>query len=171
MAIRANSYGSVVEVAALTPRFTNEGAYDGTTTPTLTQVEKMIDRVSGLVNVVLAQQGFAIPVSQADAKLMLDDFVVEQVMQLCHAVHGAGPFAPNSEQLRSRTAFRIISSEAAAFIDDHTTGLELLGATRDYGGTYGLQATLVDDGDVTLQPPFDFDPDTQPIWGALVGDS
>jgi hypothetical protein len=170
MAIGAHSYGSVAEVAALTPRYTNAGSYDATSQPTLTQVEKLIDRVSASVNVILAQMGFAVPVTQADVKLMLDDFVVEQVVQLCHSAHGAGPFAPSSEQLRVRSAFRVITDEARAFIEASATGIENLGATRTYGGVYGLAATLVDDDDETLQPFADFDPGTEPIRGVLVGD-
>jgi hypothetical protein len=148
MAIGANSYGSVAEVEALTGRYTNAGSYDGTTRPTLTQVEKFIDRVSALLNMLLAEQGYEIPVSQADAKLVCDEFAVEQAVQLCHGANGAGPFAPGSEELRGRTAFRIISQEASVFVGEHAAGLGLLGATRTRALTFGLEATLTDtDGD------------------------
>jgi hypothetical protein len=171
MAIGANSYGSVAEVAAMTPRYTSAGSYTTGTTPTVAQVEGLIDRVSGTVNVILAQMGFAIPVTQADVKLMLADFVVEQVVELCHGMHGAGLFAPSSEQLRTRTAFRVISSEAKTFIEENATGIENLGAVRTYAGSYGLAATLTGDDGETLQPFADFDPDTEPIRGPLVGAS
>jgi hypothetical protein len=148
MTITANSYGSVVEVAALTGRYTASGSYTTSTRPTEAQVEKFIDRVSGTLNLMLAEQGFAIPISNTDAKLVCDEFVVEQAVQLCHGANGAGPFAPGSEQLRSRTAFEIVSREAAEFVEKHASGFEFLGAARDRALTYGLQATTTDtDGD------------------------
>lgn len=154
MAIGANSYGSVAEVQALTGRYTNAGSYDATTRPTLTQVEKFIDRVSAMLNLLLAEEGFSIPISQADAKLVCDEFVVEQAVQLCHGANGAGPFAPGSETLRSRTAFEIISREASEFVTQHAPGFEFLGATRARNLTYGLQATLTDTSGDDLEKMF-----------------
>ena len=154
MAIGDNSYGSVAEVAALVGRYTASGSFSDSTRPTSTQVEKLIDRVSGLVNVLLAEQGFAIPVSQADAKLALDDFVVEQAVQLCHAANGAGPYAPGSESLRGQSPMKVIMREAEGFIGEHAVGLEFLGATRDRAATYGLQCRAEDAGGDELVPPF-----------------
>lgn len=154
MAIGANSYGSVAEVAALTGRYTNAGSYDATTRPALTQVEKFIDRVSAMLNLLLAEQGFAVPISNADAKLVCDEFVVEQAVQLAHGANGAGPFAPGSEQLRGRTAFEIISREAGEFAARHASGFEFLGATRTRGLTYGLEATLDDTDGADLVKQF-----------------
>jgi hypothetical protein len=154
MAIGANSYGSVAEVEALTPRYLDDGSYDGDTQPTLTQVETFIDRVSGILNVLLAQAGFAVPVTQADAKLALDDFAVDQAVQLCHANHGAGPYAPGSAELRGRRARTAIIAEAAAFIAEHAAGFEALGAERTRSLTDGLQCREQDDSGDDLVPPF-----------------
>jgi hypothetical protein len=114
----------------------------------------MIDRVSGIVNVLLAEAGFSIPVSQADAKLALDDFVINQTVQLVHAANGAGPFAPGSEQLRTSTPMKIIISEATDFILEHAIGFEALGATRSRHLTYGLKCRLEDAAGDDLVPPF-----------------
>lgn len=154
MTIGANSYGSVAEVEALTGRYTFEGSYDNSTRPTLTQVEKFIDRVSALLNLLLAEAGYSIPITQADAALVCDEFVVEQAVQLCHGANGAGPFAPGSEQLRGRTAFEIISREAAEFVEKHAPGFAFLGATRERDMTYGLQATLTDTDGEDLEKMF-----------------
>lgn len=156
MAIGANSYGSVEEVAALVQRYTNNGAFEGSTRPTEAQVEKFIDRVSAIVNTLLAEQGFAIPVDEADPKLVLDDFVVAQAVQLCHAANGAGPYAPGSEELRAsrRSPFEIITREAASFIEDHADGLEALGADRTRRLTFGLQARTTDDAGDEIHPMF-----------------
>jgi hypothetical protein len=155
MAIGSNSYGSVDEVEALTLRYTDNGSYDADTRPTLTQVEKFIDRVSGILNVLLAQAGFEVPVSQADAKLALDDFAVDQAAQLCHAANGAGPYAPGSTELRGRRARSAIIEEAEAFIASHAAGFEALGATRDRHLTDGLACRTEDDDGDELVPFFD----------------
>jgi len=155
MSIRANSYGSVAEIAALARRYTNAGAFDATTRPMLAEVEKLIDRVSSLVNVLLAEEGFTIPVSQTDAKLAIDDFVTAQVVQLCHAANGAGPLASGSDELRDgKTPFAIITEEASAFINDHAAGLEALGAARVSSLTTGLACRTIDDAGEEIVPFF-----------------
>lgn len=157
MAIRANSYGSVSEVAALTRRYTDDGDYQIYTCPTLVEVEGFINRVSSIVNVLLAEAGFVIPVSQADAKLAIDEFVIAQVVQLCHGANGAGPFAPGSEELRNSnsTPFGVITKEAASFISDHAAGIEALGATRSTASiAVGLACRTTDDSGEDIVPPF-----------------
>jgi hypothetical protein len=154
MAISANSYGSVAEVEALTPRYLDGGSYDADTQPTLTQVETFIDRVSGILNVLLAQAGFVVPVTQADAKLALDDFAVDQAVQLCHAVRGSGPYAPGSTELRGRRARTVILEEAYAFVERYAAGLEALGAERTRTLTEGLACREQDDSGDDLVPPF-----------------
>lgn len=156
MAIRSNSYGSVSEVEALVPRYcTDNGHFGPTSRPSLTQVEKFIDRVSGLVNILLAEEGFAIPVTQADAKLALDDFVVAQSAQLAHAVNGAGPFAPGNEEFASgKSPFQIITKEAADFINKHADGLAALGASRTRSLTDGLACRTTDDAGDDIHPMF-----------------
>ena len=154
MAIGANSYGSVAEVAALTRRYTSGGTYNSGTNPSTTQVEKFIDRVSATVNVLLAEQGFTVPVSQADAKLALDDFVVGQVALFCHGANGNGIYAPGSEQLRNTTPMRVVMKEAEGFIGEHAAGIEALGATRTRHLTQGLACRETDDEGTAIEPMF-----------------
>lgn len=170
MAIGANSYGSVAEIQQSARRWTNSGggAFDDTTNPTLTAVETFVDRVSGVVNIILSQLGFEIPITQADVKLALDEFVIEQVVRLCDAANGVGPLAPGSNKLWGHSAFDMISKEAVSFLGNYANGMELLGATRTYSYSHGLDATITDDDADDLEPPFDFD-DTgvESIFGAL----
>jgi len=154
MAIGANSYGTVAEVAAITPQYTSGGSYGASTRPTETQVEKFIDRVSGILNVVLAGEGFGVPVTQADAKLALDEFVVEQAALLCHAANRAGIYAPGSEELGGRSPFAAIREEAAEFVRENAAGLERLGATRSRHASYGLACRTEDDAGETIEPTF-----------------
>ena len=69
MSIGANSYGSAAGVAALVPRYANgSGTFATTDRPTLAQVETFIDSVSGILNSILAEAGFQIPVTDDDVK-------------------------------------------------------------------------------------------------------
>jgi hypothetical protein len=118
-------------------------------------VVQFIDRVSATVNVFLAEAGFAVPVVQNDAKLLLDDFVVVHVGALCDAVNGAGPYIPGEyNNLRGATSFEIIRKEAAEFIEAHADGLEALGASRTRGITKGLGCRTEDAGGDAIAPFF-----------------
>lgn len=154
MAIGDNSYGSISEIEALIGRYTDEGALTAATQPTRAQVEGFIDRVSAIVNVALAQAGFAIPVTQDDAKAALTDFVVDQVVQLCYAANGAGPYAPGADQLRGRRPRAAILQEAFDFVADFAPGLQALGATRTQTLTNGLDCRTQDESGNDLVPFF-----------------
>lgn len=130
MTIATNSYGSVAEVAALARRYTSNGSFSTTTIPSESQVEKFIDRISGICNVLLAEAGFKVPITQADAKLMIDEFVVEAVADLCHYANGSGRFYSDRAIDSGRAPSSIIRTEFAAWIEEHAEGLEKIGATR-----------------------------------------
>lgn len=154
MAIGAKSYGSTDEVAALTPRFADPTThlYTASTRPTLAQVEKLIDRVSGILNVLLAEQGFSIPVTQADAKLALDQFVVAQVADLCNFTNSAGRFFDNKKLQGG--PFSAIMQEAEEFIKKHMPGLAALGATQTTAGLDGLDYRETNDAGDDIEPMF-----------------
>lgn len=153
MGIGANSYGSAAEAAAMVPQYTASGTFTTGTRPTLVQVEKFIDRVSAMVNTLLAQLGFAIPVTQTDAKLVLDHFVVEEVAELCEAVNRAGRFA--SERLAGKGRFDVVFGDAVGFLKGQAEGLEALGATRSRDMTFGLAWCDADDAGDGIEPVFD----------------
>ena len=152
MAVGANSYGSVAEVASLVKRYTTSGSFDASSHPTEVQVEGFVDKVSGLVNVLLAALGFTVPISQADAKLALDLFVVEEAAALCEAANSAGRFF--SEGARETGAFQHIQKDTEAFIEAHAVGFERLGATRGRSVTYGMGYLDTDDAGDAIEPIF-----------------
>lgn len=154
MAVGDNSYGSIGEIEALIGRYTDEGALTAATRPARAQVERFIDRVSAIVNVALAQAGFAVPVSQEDAVSALADFVVDQAVQLCYAANGAGPYAPGAKQLRGRRPRAAILQEAFDFVADFASGLQALGATRTRMLTNGLDCRTQDESGQDLVPFF-----------------
>lgn len=156
MAIRANSYGDTGEVGVMCPLYATAtgSTFDTTTLPTLLQVESMVDQVSSVVNVLLAEAGFAIPVSQADAKLALDLFVNQEAAWYAEYANGAGPFVPTAMEMRTPSPQRMVLKDAEAFIGEHADGLEALGATRTRSLTYGLTCRTEDAAGNALVPPF-----------------
>jgi len=161
--VAAKVYGSLAEVAAMVGRYTSSGSFTTSTRPTQAEVQRFLERVSALLNTLLATEGFSIPVTQADAKLALDDFVVNHVVQLCHAANGAGPYAPGSEELRGagsagraggRTPMKVILDEAKEFVELYSAGLEALGATRTRSAMGNLECRTSDDAGDELVPMF-----------------
>lgn len=152
MSISPNSYGAVTDVAALTNRFTNSGVYGLTTIPTLAQVEGWIDQVSATLNILLAEQGFAIPASQSTVVLMLKGFVVSQVADLCNYANSAGRFF--SEKGLKTGPWAAIQKEAADFIAEHAEGIATIGATRTTSGLSALAFNETDDAGDTIEPMF-----------------
>jgi hypothetical protein len=68
----ANTYGTVVGVAAYTRRLANSNStFDTTTRPTLVEVEAFLDQCSDVLNGWLARAGYVIPVTHADAARVL----------------------------------------------------------------------------------------------------
>jgi hypothetical protein len=139
MAIAENSYGSVSGVAVLVPRYANTSvAFDLTTRPVLAVVENQIDQISGLVNAILAEAGFSIPVYQVDVRMALDFFVTQEVAAIVEGINGSGRFGPTSKSEGKKGRFALIMDDVKAFIEANTIGFERMGATRSYSATSGL---------------------------------
>lgn len=133
MSLLANSYGDVDEIAALVPRYASaQGKFSEATNPTLANVESLADQVSALLNAALSQNGFAIPISQADARLMLDLFVNQEVAALIEGIRGSGRFGPRTGRGRPVNRFALIMDDVEDFIRRNSVGLERQGATRTY---------------------------------------
>ena len=146
MPVNLNSYGTVADVAALTRRYTTNGAYDISTNPALSTVEGWIDRVSATLDILLAEAGFVIPVTQATAKSSLAGIVVEAVADLCHAANTAGRFFTERMLERGKSPMQIIRTEMADWVQEHATGLEAVGVPKG-GGAAGSGRILFRDGD------------------------
>ena len=167
MGIGANSYGSVAEVEALVPYYATAtgNTFSTSTRPTLAQVEKFIDRVSGILNIILTNEGFSIPVSQATAKLALDDFVVTWTVAYTHSANRAGPFSPEKREVRGELSFRAIMDEAKSFVKEFSRGLEWLGVTRTHRRGEGLYA-----GGISVTGKDTFEDDTDRVLPAFTRD-
>lgn len=120
MTIGANSYGSVAEVVALTRVYLGgQSSFTTETRPTLTEVEKFIDRASGVLNLALANQGFTTPVSQADAKLACDQWVVEKAVAMVTAYA--------EQPAEAALWLGSLHRSAVEFVDSNETGFKTLG--------------------------------------------
>jgi hypothetical protein len=124
------SYGSIAEVAAMTPRYLSSGAFTGGTRPTSAQVQTWLDNASATLNVMLAKNGFVVPVTQPDAAKACGQLVVEVVTDLCHAANSAGRFYTDRALERGTSPMRVLRQEMADWVEDMAAGLENMGATR-----------------------------------------
>jgi len=151
MALRDDSYGTVVEVTAFTAHLLDGAtAFNSTTRPTVTQIEKFIDRASSYVNIALNTNGFTTPVTNTTAVLMLDDWVVNQAVVYTELTQRGAGF---NEEEGSRTAsFRSLGTSAMKFVDDNSLGLKRLGVTAGYKLSDGLAFTALDDQDERSDP-------------------
>ena len=151
MALRDDSYGSVAEVLSFTPHLLDgQTTFNSTTVPTLTQVEKYIDRVSSYVNIALQNSGFTTPVDNTTAKLVLDDWAVTKAAEYTElSLRGAG----YSEEEGSRTAtFNRIGKAAMKFVADNALGFKRIGVGVSHKTSEGLAFTGIDDQDERSDP-------------------
>jgi len=128
MTIRADSYGSVEAVAALT-RHLLDGApmFNESTRPTLTEVEGFIDRWSAVLNVALLSNGTAAPVAHEMIKLTADQFVIRQAaaeVELTHRGAGWG----DTENTRARALMMTDANATAAAIGAALQEVDATGA-------------------------------------------
>ena len=160
MAIRSDSYGSVAEITALTRHMLRgESAFNSTTSPSATELETFIDRVSGAVNVAMANRGLTTPVTNTTAVLDVDGFVVGKVCEVVELViRGAGNRA--KEGTSRFTPLSGLSKDAKEFVDNHSLGWIRLGVSESYRMSDGLvftgqtvQKDRADPDDTTLEQP------------------
>ena len=154
MTIGANSYGSVTGVAGLVPRYTVGQTFDTTTRPTATQVESYIDSVSGIVNSMLAQSGFTIPIANDSVKDALDLFVNDEVGSIAEGINGAGRFGPRATDGVIPNRFKLLFEDVKLFIVGNADGFERLGAARQFSFTSGLAFRDTDESGDATNPIF-----------------
>ena len=157
MAIGANSYGSVAEVAAMTARYLIGGTFTTATRPTLAQVEKFIDNASSTLNVMLAKAGFSIPITQADAKAACAEIVIECVVDMCHAANSTGRFFTDRALERGLNPMKAIREDIASWVEAQAPGLEALGASRSTSQLDGIAFRGTDDAGNEVFPIFQRD--------------
>ena len=155
MALRADSYSSTGEVAAFCVDILGaQPAFNTSTRPTLSQVERIIDRVSATLNVALNGAGLTTPISNTTARLDCDEWVTVQAAQKVKATRsGAGATdAQNSNA--------VTQVSAAAFAAEKRRGFVRLGVGVTTSLSAGLaftgqdaKANRLDPSDPSLRQP------------------
>jgi len=161
MAIRGDSFGTVNEVTAYARHLLDgQSAFNSTTRPTLTEVEKFIDRASGVLNSAISGAGFAPSAIYANstAKLACDDWVVSQATQYVELTQrGKGFTAAEGDR---GGAFAGLYKGAAGFAKMYALPWKRLGVAVTDPAHLGLEFTAsaersqrADPSDSTLEQP------------------
>lgn len=96
MALRTDSYSAVADIVPFTrDLLEGESSFNSTTIPTATEVESLIDEISGVLNVSLRKAGFAPSdiTANSTTKLSCDSWtrgVAVQYVEITHAGVGFG---------------------------------------------------------------------------------
>ena len=156
--ITSGSYGSIAGVAALTPHHQSKAAsFDDTTVPTSIQVATYLDQISAILDTMLAGEGFAIPVTDTEAKRVLDIFANQEVASIVEGINGAGRFGPAVGRGTPKGRWSVVFTDASDFIKNWAVGLERLGATRTYDLSSGIGYRDTDEGGDDTFPLFQRD--------------
>lgn len=161
MAIRADSYSSTSEVKAFTRHLLDgQSAFNTTTRPRATELEKFIDKASGVLNVAIARAGFT-PSSvyaNSTAKHACDDWVTNYAVRYVELTQRGTGY---SEDDGSRTASFNLQKSATDFIDVNSLGFVRLGISQGKKLSDGLSFTgltaqkdRTDPDDTSLEQPF-----------------
>ncbi len=126
MAIRGDSYSSADEVLSFTRHYLDgQTTFNSTTQPTVTEVEKYIDRASGVLNVALSVEGLSIPVTNSTAKLQCDDWVTSRSVEYVELGHRGSGFG--GEEGQRYLGFRNMQKAAGEFAGMNALGFKRLG--------------------------------------------
>lgn len=165
MSIRSDSYSSVDEILAFTRHLLDgQSTFNTLTRPTLTEIEKFIDRASALLNVALAAKGFTPASIYANAvtKLACDDWVTQQAVKYVHyAQRNTGIFSDQNETFKM--------DSAAEFVDSLTDGFINLGVSPNTSNT-GLLAYAAIDAQSERSDPSDTTRE-QPLFSRRLWDN
>ena len=144
MAVGANSYGSSAEVAALVKRLGNTVSdFDAGSNPTKARVEALIDNTSAIANACLGNLGFAIPITDADAVLVVKQLVMEAVAVQVEGIRGSSRYSPKAKSITAQSTRTSIYKDICESLSDMAFGLEAMGATRsaDEAASIGYRST------------------------------
>lgn len=152
MPVGANTYGSVAGVAAYVRHIAGSG-FTTTTKPTTAEVEAFLNQRSAILNGWLAQQGYTIPVTQADAVLVLANYANVGAacdVELTQRAAGYNADDPNRRENKFCAEFM----RAQAYIESGALAALGVPATGAPGPLAGLAVGGVTSGGLRLRPVF-----------------
>lgn len=125
------NYGTEAGVAALAKRYTNSGAFDVTTSPTLSTVTSWLAQLTSMMNVALATGGFVTPVTDAAITPALDGFINAMAADLVHAANSTGRFFSERALENGVSPIRAVNADIRAWVEQNSDGLTALGLAVD----------------------------------------
>ena len=134
------NYSSIEELVPLTKHlFDGELEFNDSTSPTETQVEKFLVRCCAILDTALAGAGFTVPITQATAKLVCDDWVTSKAAIWVELTQrGVG----YSEGEGSRiVSLGNLHNQAYKFVQENALGFKRLSVPVTYKASDGLQFT------------------------------
>jgi hypothetical protein len=141
MTIRSDSFSSVAEVVGFTRHLLDgQTSFNSTTKPTVTEVEKFIDRASSLINNCIRSKGFTPSVIYANstAKLSCDDWVTMRAVEYTELTKRGTGYSTDEG---SRTKAFSTMGDACEFVDMLVPGWINAGITQSIPLSRGLQFT------------------------------
>lgn len=161
MTIRADTFSSTAEVKAFTRHLLDgQSAFNTTTRPKATELEKFLDKASGVLNIAIAGAGFTPSgvYANSTAKLACDDWVTNYAVRYVELTQRGTGY---SEAEGSRTAAFNMMKSANDFVKINSLGFVSLGISQGRKASDGLsftgltaQADRSDPDDTSLEQPF-----------------
>jgi hypothetical protein len=140
MTLRSDSYGSTAEVVAFSKHLLDgQSAFNSTTRPTGTEVDKFIDRASSYLNVALSSAGLTSPITNSTGKLICDDWVVQRASEYVELTQRGVGY--NQEEGGRYSLFSNLRKKASEFVEENRLGFSRLGVTITHQLSEGLTFT------------------------------
>lgn len=148
-----SDYGSETNVAAYVQHMTNAGVFDATTKPPLATVTILLNEICAQLNGWLAANGYVVPVTNANAKLVLDRYANLGTAGLCELTMRSSGYSKDDQNKRENK-FLAEFYLAEAYIA--SGALSNLGAATIVlpGGLSGLRVGGVTKSGQRLRPIF-----------------
>lgn len=130
------AYGTAADVGGLARTWTENGSfldpdvYVSGTNPTLTQVEAWLEQISVMMDLALANHGFAVPVTQQQVILALGAKVATFTADLVSLSHSKGRLFSDRIQESGQDPLSIIDKDVNSWVQRNVTGLEAMGVPR-----------------------------------------
>lgn len=149
------NYGTAAGVGALVPKWAGSGDFSDTTQPTAAQVTSWLTQVSAMLDSILAQAGFTVPITDDDVTPTLDAFVNGIVAEMVEGTKGMGRFGPRRDGRQApQSRFRIVMDDVQAFVDANAFGFEQMGAERSNDVVGSISFRDVDEAGDDVHPIF-----------------
>ena len=135
-----SDYSSMAEVMPYCRMYLNgEVTFNGDTVPTDVEVEAVIGRMCGVLNMALQREGVAIPITNTTAKLTCDDWVTRfSVNKIKRMSPGVGYSDENQDTMGS---YKGLIDSAMQFAKDNQLAFIDLGISQTHKASDGLAFT------------------------------